>query len=338
MTGYDDRIQSVLKGDYSSESGALNFTGNKSVINKAEDVIAIINRMGIDSSEVAFLSIGGADGTEIEQLLLKTRSSFGILIEFAQKLSDIAKGKAERLQKESGKQLLVYTGDATQNLDTVIQQVEQWKRDDKIKLLVISIHALLHELPDRGSRITDLEGFLQKFLWRSVPIVLIVREPCLPKGLPDIVYLSADCDPRTIVAVAEKIIAKHPSFAGHERPLALNSKVKIDSGLAIETVMKMLYIEQINYEIQERITSYTRDEYLRIFRNVFTDKNITYEDIQTDSFNMLWNKYGFKLYDNNNRELERPQLHIRVIATHQFDKYIDTTRGGTDKKNYRKSF
>lgn len=323
MTELDTKINKVMNGSMKADSGALTFAGNASVINKAEDVINILHRMEIDISQAAFLSIGGADGTEIIEILTKTSSSYGILLEYDDDLCRIANERSKKLREAYKKELQVLTGDAIQKADKAINIAAKWKSEEKINLLIVTIHALLHELPNRGSKITDLEGFLQKFIRNDIPIVFIMREPCFPYDLPEFVYLSADCHPNSIVFIADKIKARHPEFANVPEPLEFHDKVKINSRLAIETVMKLLYVEEINYEINERITSYSDNEYIKSFSVVFGSENIVkYEKIQTDSFNKLWKKYKIKMCDMDLKEILRPQIFVRIVAKHGVEEYI----------------
>ena len=101
----------------------LILTLENTVINKAEEALKEISSVYPDISDAAFLSIGGADGTEIEHLMMKTQALYGILLEYNDKLAKKAAEKAKILKDVYGKELEIFIGDANQKIDDAINQI-----------------------------------------------------------------------------------------------------------------------------------------------------------------------------------------------------------------------
>ena|GEM_PF-296267 len=308
----DRRITQALEGR-SPSGGAWVFAGSDSAVAKAESALLVVNKYTLDLSKIAFLRVGGADGTELQHLLTKTHAPCGVLLEFDDGLCGAARGKVQVL-KQAGKQMEVFTGDARQKLGPALDLVRSWREQGRIQSLVVTIHAVLHEFPDRGEQTSALEDFLQRFVAQDMPVLLIVREPCAPRDLPETVYLSAKCNLRLLESLAKRIKDSHPEFVNMPQPKALATSVRMHSRLAAETIVKMFYLESFQYEIQERVTSFSRDGLLDAFRRVFGTDNVRHEDLQSDSFDRLWDQHGLCLQDKALRELAKPQLHIRIIA------------------------
>ena len=313
MSDLDKAILKALKASPAAPEGVTDFAASPSATKKAKHVLDVAREKGFDTATTAVVSLGGADGTEIEHILRMSTLCKGALIEYDDGLADRAKQKARQLQTH-GKDLLVLTGDVSQKLPKVLAKIAEWKSEGAVSRLLVTIHALLHELPTRGAKRSDLEQLLAMFLPAELPILLIVREPCAPRDLPPTVYLHADCKPANLAALAKAIQHRHPAVFGDEPPVQMQGKVRLPARLAVETVIKIFYLDAFHYELAEVVTSYTRDELLDVFRNVFGTEHVKHTDLQSDSFDKLWNKHKFRLTDSAHTELARPQLHISLIA------------------------
>lgn len=285
------------------------FAGSPSAIRKAKHVLKDVSSSGLDLATTAVISLGGADGTEIEYILKNSPISKGVLVEYDDDLAEIARAKSRELTT-FGKELRVLTGDAVQKLTNAINLVTNWRQEGSITYLLVTIHALLHELPNRAGHTTDIEAFLARLLEPGLPGRLVLREPCAPRDLPDTVYLHADCDPNTLAKLANRIRTTYPTVFPEDYPLPMHEKVRMSSRLAAETIVKIFYLDSLSYEIDEVVTAFTRDELLNTIRVVFGTDNVRHTDLQSDSFDKFWSTYGFRLTDSANRELPRPQLHI----------------------------
>jgi len=312
-TSLDDRIRAVLEG-HRRGGGVQDFHGDPSAVSKAQQVLEIIRRERFNLTNAVFVSVGGADGTELEHILLNTDARFGLLLEYDDQLSDRAREKARRLRDDQGKQMEVFTGDALQKIEPALRALDNWRESGAVGSIVLTMHAVLHEFPNRGVGTKDLEGFLHKFLWRRLPVLAIAREPCMPDGLPPVVYLTADCRPDTLADLAKRIRDAHREFLAEAVPVPMAKTVRMGSRLAIETVAKLFYLESLFYEIEERVTSFTKQELVGAFRNVFETENVRTEAFQTASVDRFWKELHITMHDENHQELAKPELHVRIVA------------------------
>src|SRR3989304_3530969 len=157
--------------------------------------------------------------------------------EFDYDLAQIAIRKAEALSAQ-GKQLKVLTGDVGQKLGNAIATLVDWRRSSCIDSMLVTIHALLHELPHRGSKTTDIEALLAHFFDAELPGRIIIREPCAPRDLPATVYLHANCTPSQLASLADRVRRAHPHVFDEAPPVPMYDKVRMSSRLAIETIVK----------------------------------------------------------------------------------------------------
>lgn len=318
MTQLDAAIAAALAGTTPSQRGVHDFAGSPSAVKKAENVIAETKNSGIDLATAAVISLGGADGTEIEHILRNTSITKGVVIEFDDDLAQRAISKITALSTE-GKELRVLTGDVSQKLSAALKLLHKWHDERSVESVIVTIHALLHELPNRGGKTTDVEALLARFLEPKLPGKMIIREPCAPRDLPEIVYLRADCQPANLATLADRIRRAHPEVFKEPEPVPMYEKVRMSSRLAVETIVKVFYLDSFTYELDEVVTAFTRNELLDAVRNVFGTDNVRHADLQSDSFERFWNMYGFRLTDAQHRECARPQLHIALIATWKAD-------------------
>lgn len=309
----DKRIRAALSGQL-RRGGAQDFAADPSAVAKANQVLETIRREDFDASHAAFINIGGADGSELEHLLLGTDARYGVLLEYDDQLSEKARERSRTLQDSSGKRMEVLTGDALQKVDPALCTLDEWRKAGEVRSIILTMHAVLHEFPNRGAGTTDIEGFLQKFLWRQLPVLAVAREPCMPEGLPPTVYLAANCRPDILAELAKRVRSAHSEFLSEMEPAAMARKVRMGSRLAIETLVKLFYIESLSYEIEERITSFTKQELVGAFRNVFGTENVRTEAFQTDSLDRFWRALGIVMQDEDQRELPKPEVHVRIVA------------------------
>jgi tetratricopeptide (TPR) repeat protein len=308
----DERIEAALHGELKGQ-GIHDFSGASSAIAKAEQVMSLLSREQFSPSGSIFINIGGADGTELEHILLNTDAKYGYLLEYDDSLSETARTKAQALKKH-GKIMQVFTGDATQKVDAILKPLESLRADGKVHAIVLTMHAVLHEFPNRGSGTRDLESFLHKFLWHDLLVLAIAREPCMPTELPPTVYISAGCRPDILAKLAKRIRDVHPDLRGSQDVYPMAEKVRMDSRLAVETIVKLFYLDSLAYEINEKVTSFTKQELVDAFRNVFGTDNVRTETLQTDSLDRFWRDLSIRWWDLQLRELPKPELHIRIVA------------------------
>ena len=308
-----ERIEDALARTASGPSPGWKGSEEESIRRKADDALAAIARRGWDVGRTAFLDVGGADGALVEYLLNNTASPGGVVLEYDDDAGQAAIARSARFA--GGKKMQVLVGDANQKISRAIDHLSQWRDDGRVDQMCVTLFAVLHELSDRGGGTNDLVEFLSRLVWR-LPAVVVAREPCVPPDLPSEVFLSIpQCPPKLITQLAERIRAAHPAAFPRE-PQTLTNRVRLDGRLAVETITKIFYVDDLEYELEERVTSLTSAEMVNSFYHVFGGANVQHENLQSVSFDEKWSELDLRLTDADGRELPKPQLHVKLTAYH----------------------
>ena len=100
---------------------------------KAKDVLHFLEkRNDLLLSELAYVSIGGADGSEIMYILRNSPVRFGILVEFSD-YGAVSARKGSDLLKRDGKELVVLQGDAMKRIRACGDILSRWREKDLFK-------------------------------------------------------------------------------------------------------------------------------------------------------------------------------------------------------------
>ena len=270
-----------------------------------------------------FISVGGADGEELAFLITHTTAESGILIERSRDLAQVARDRS----LPSGKKIEVFEGDATDTIRSAIERSSHLVRSQRADYQVVTCHAVIHELFDRGRAGFDPAAFFSTvFGDHTIPTWFTYREPGAPSKWPEDVLVSADCGPMVLQQLAEVLIARQHSL-GQLRPSphVMGDHVRAHRDLAMELIVKLFYIEDLWYEVQERSTSVDHQQMqsflaLAIGDNAVKEKRglVTSSSSATDSFQNLWKEWGIRVAglnpDGSRYELPVPESQTRVIA------------------------
>ncbi len=269
-----------------------------------------------DMSNYVFVSIGGADGSEAEEILRNTRIEKAILLEISEAASKSARKKAENIQKELGKELVVLQGDATQKLDDVINCMENFKKNSGCNGTVLSMQAILHELPKRSLGFRQTVFFGQLFGVFSKNI-FFGREPIKVERWPDIIELKAGNGSSANLAKLADIINEKLSIAELETKAIANNYINIDSTLALELLHKLIRSESVSkfkYELGEQLTSVDIDLVQKIIENHLGIATVIVEPMITEGFKEAWKLHDVQVKDEQGKALSFPNTHARIVA------------------------
>src|SRR5678815_1849789 len=148
-------------GDHkSTESYQATFEGEGT--RKTEFIVDDLKRLERDrhlelSSAVA-VSVGGADGSDLDSVLIGTPIREGFLIEYSDEGAEAARKRAEKLRTH-GKTLSVMQGDATMRKKDLIPKLRELKQQGYTTLVLIFL-GVLHELPKRSTQQYDLKSYV----------------------------------------------------------------------------------------------------------------------------------------------------------------------------------
>lgn len=249
----------------------------------------LLGRPDVDLGRCAYFSVGGSTGVELAHVLINSPISYGILLEYNPNATDIAEERKQELQN-LGKTLIIVTGDAFQQLERCKDQLLQWRKADVIDGTIVSMQAVLHELPTRSPGF-DLNHFIGEITWDWDPFILYAREPCEPSEWPQDVEIQVpNVTSTTLEALANEIRVRvqpegHVLRAGPDF-------VSMPRALAVETLTKIFYLEDYHHEIQEQVTSFNPSDFIAILEKYLGQNSTTLTRLTSESFTQRWRELG----------------------------------------------
>jgi hypothetical protein len=149
------------------------------------------------------------------------------------------------------RQLTLISGDALHNTAELHGYVRELSRspDD---IVLISVHGVLHEIIQE--HVTELQSFMASLCQRYPRVLLYVREPCEPINLPANVVLEFGGLSSAMLKSFGELVAVKLNLPKEISETAPNA-IMCSRNLASEIAVKLFYIEDFDYEIQERITA-----------------------------------------------------------------------------------
>jgi hypothetical protein len=266
--------------------------------------------------ELAYLSIGGADGSEAEYVLSQTDISHAVMVETSSAAVEIARDKAQQLARQ-GKKLVVLHGDATALLDQALEYLEGWCAKGEVTGLVVSAQAVLHELPTRSPSF-DLPLFLGKIFrysgWNVA--AFYSREPCVPDGWPSKVRVRIPGFDGQELARCAKFIRDRLHMLGAPEVLG-SGWVALPGPLAIETLHKLIRgasVQRIGYELGERLTGFDPMAVKNHLESCVDGMNVTVEYLTTPGFRNGLREYGVEYRGHDSESLPVPRTHAEIIG------------------------
>ncbi|MBF0183128.1 MAG: hypothetical protein HQM06_01900 [Magnetococcales bacterium] len=315
----------------------------ESGINKGREVLRILHDKLPEFPKLqpclAYFSIGGSVGSEIETVMNQSSINYGVLLEFDNYACNLARDKARNLASQ-GKTLEVVTGSVTDVMKDCQNILHKWRKEKKIDGVLVSVQAVIHELPFRAKQF-DLLTFLSEMVegWLDCPFIFICREPIKPFGWPEQVVLNTPrLNTNTLLDFA-KDIAAYLSIKGTIRSHS-EMGVSMPSLLAVEVLHKLFYIEDYPYEIQEQLTSVEPEEILSMLKKLLVGKREQNRKVtvsqaleSSESFNRQYHEYEIEVHTTKLQAVEMPPVAFSRMVVHNIDqtKYqrnkVDTGAG-----------
>lgn len=316
-TSLDAKLDEVLKA-YSQklltggEHGGTRYDDadfRESAVRKARGVFKRLPP-GLLRQPPVILSVGGADGTELFELMEQTQSVTGVLLEYSDRSTERARLEASR----RGVDLKILTGDAMQKLPDAMAAAKSVARPAGEAPVLVTMMAILHELPSRSPSF-DLLRFLALLGDASV---IIGREPVEPSNWTEQVILSGAFDAAKFATVSNDVVLGrylqlHRSASGVgvvER--VADHTVRGHRGLVLETLVKAFYAEDLEYELGECFTGLQEEIILRYLKLCFRDSHWTScHPVTSDSISRYWQKYALRVEAvDSGRPLGKPASHL----------------------------
>jgi tetratricopeptide (TPR) repeat protein len=281
---------------------------------KAESVLQKFSELSQEhQARYAYVSIGGADGSEIAWAMNNSPISKGVLLEYGTDAAASARKRISHLM-EKNKTLVVLEGDAMQKLGELSQKLNDWKQAGDIDGILVSAQSVLHELPYRspGFNANVFFGHLFKG-WDNV--FFCCREPCGPQGWPKIVQLKLkDVSGDTLAAMAQHVKA-HLGFSGDVHSIA-NDYVEMPSDLALEVLFKVLYLDNtFAYEMGERLTAFDPERVSKILERYLGANSVQIEYTMSGHFKQAYQREVDLAVDADTQSpLRMPNSFARITA------------------------
>jgi hypothetical protein len=327
MAQLDDRIAGAIaqireaRRDQPPDAYIESF--RESARGKARDVVDRLREWPASATlrRPVFVSIGGGDGTELAYLLAHSDATQGILVERDRHSADLA-----RRVTVPGKELRVIEADAQEGLAEAMSIAASLVSNGQADFQAVTCHAVIHELYDRSDRGFDPTRFFGTIFGdRTVATWFTYREPGAPEKWPEVVLLKASCAPESLLELARQILGRHRAFqtVGPE-PHVLGDHVRMHRNLAMETLVKLFYLDAFAYELEERSTAVDHQQLESILMMAIGDTAVRHgggmvssTSAATESFTSRWRELGVVVSGfEMGRELRLPlpESQTRVIA------------------------
>jgi hypothetical protein len=293
---------------------------------KAKSVIEALGRQDNPFRDLkpVFISVGGADGEELGYLLANTEAQTGILIEKSRELAQAARQRS----LPDGKNIEVFEGDATEIIGDAINHSSDLVKSHKAGYQVVTCHAVIHELYDRTrAGFNPLTFFGRIFADQSIPTWFTYREPGAPEKWPRQVLIQSGCGPTVLLELSNVLRSKHRALADLEpKPQVIGDHLLAHKDVAMELIVKLFYLDDLGYELQERSTSVNHQHMMSSLLFAVSDTAVSEKRAEvsssssaTESFRDLWREWGIKVVGLNSEDgshfgLAVPESQTRVIA------------------------
>lgn len=305
-----------IGGDDADYQGSFAEEGKRKAQYVIDDLAYREAQGSVRPDRLAYLCIGGADGSEVEQVLNATSIAKAVMIEIS---ADGVARAASRVASlaQRGKKFVVLKGDATSLLDEALSTAERWLKAGEIDGLVCSAQGVLHELPNRSAGFV-LPTFLGKIFripdWRVC--AFYSREPSRPDGWPEAVLLHVPGVSQADLVRIANFVRDRLHMSG--RPEALGNKwVGMPSVLAVETLHKLLRdgsIARIEYELGEQLTGFDPMAVKRHLQTLVAGMQVSVEHVTTSGFKNALRDYQVEYCGHNSEQLPVPKTHSEIIG------------------------
>jgi hypothetical protein len=275
---------------------------------KAQPVLDYVRERYPDLARLVYVSIGGADGSEIAAVLQGTPIAHGILLEFSDEGATQARIHAANLA-ERGKRLVVLQGDATQRLEDCCARLREL-RSNGISGIVCSAQAVLHELPFRSPSFRPshffgrlFHGFDTRFFYS--------REPAALHSWPETVQIrfgGTPPIPSAVVAALARLIVNHFGLPGEVHEV-VDNYVELSRAAAGEVLRKILYFADQNhfvYEMGECHERFDADKAAKVIGASVGNRPLEVQRLNSDTFSLRYDQLRVEARHPDGSALQQP--------------------------------
>lgn len=263
------------------------------------------------------VSVGGADGSDLDALLSHTAINTAFLIEYSDDGAQAARDRAAAWRSK-GKSLSVLQGDATMRKQDLINALRLLVPQG-YTTLVLTFLAVLHELPRRSTEKYDLRSYLGTLSDVFPNNSIFISEPCTPLNWPKLVEIKiADLDTELLYRWSLYIKRSLWDNEQHPDPVQVGSGyVRMSRELAMETLFKTIRRHDVSrhlYEIGERLSSFNPELAVRAVRDALVDARVLKIVGSSSGFLKAYGESGVAVRTLDSVPCDPPDSHIKLIA------------------------
>ena len=248
---------------------------------KAREVLKYLKQVKANPARIGYISIGGADGSEIEYVLKNSGIEHGILLEYD-------RNYCNEVRKKGIEGLEIFEGDAWNNRQEVSELIKYWKKKGQIDGVVITAFSVFHELKFRSARDYDHFTFLAMLIPQMPEAYFYCKEPTKIVEWHGRVKLSLSnwISPSDLFRFSDLLQKEFRDKHNEDFNTALiehDDGVVMDSQLAGEVIKKLVYfisdasVSKLLIEVEECHTALDPDSFSNILAKVFDRDSTNHE-------------------------------------------------------------
>jgi len=313
-----EKINNIILGKTSKEIN-LEFYKNyhksfrDSGIHKGKTVLNQLNSLrNIPKLErLAYISLGGSEGSELDYILRNSEIRVGILMELDTYTCEIANKKLSKLPRD--KKHKIIPGDLTQQTQVLQSILNKFKESGEIDGVLIVANSVFHELSFRSSKF-DLNSLIGELFWDWDPCIFVCREPCKPFNWPEKVEFSVRCLSSDLLYNFTQEVKSQLSFS--DEVIRCGPKfISTSSVLVTEVIHKLFYIDDFSYEIKERLTSLNPDNFVRLIEQNLGKNSVFQVRLNSSSFSRKYQELDIEARDLYGASLSIPLTFFSILAS-----------------------
>lgn len=264
--------------------------------------------------QACVISIGGADGAELEHVVRSGIARHGVLVELSELGCAAARRRFAALSESvDGVRVEVFQGDVSTLVNTVERCLGSL-RDEGITGVILSFQAVLHELPRRSSNF-DPQLIFEKLLHLFESKFVYCNEPSTVENWPAVVEVK-------LPGVSAEQLAKMAEFLRDRlrfpasAVIPVGRYVRMDSNLALEVLHKVLRsinTEEFAYECDEQLTSFDAEGYGLLLQMMF-GLFVVVERRSSPSFSAVYRRHMVHTRSLAGATLNVPNSHVEIVA------------------------
>jgi len=285
------RVNEPLTRNFKTDYNSNFLDGAK----KGAQVLEFLSQKNVRVEKLAFVSIGGADGSELLYMLKNSGAKYGILLEWDENWAK----KIQEMNIQNAT-IEILAGDAWSNKNRCNRILENWFESKEITGVVFTAFSVLHELKYRSDDPLnyDHSNFFLALKGKIYPAYLYSKEPTAISEWNGKIEISMPeyCDRDLLLQFSKFLWSRY--FMDTPPPSATAKGIVVDAQLAGEIAKKIVYrlidgsVEKLIYEVQELHASILPDDFHSRIGVIFGES--TMQMTTSKTFDHYFKLSGFK--------------------------------------------